>query len=450
MAVITASMLRHAATCDRRLWLDQRDGAATLTPLVAYKTTLGHAHERDVQEAGEAVQVATWAEGVALTAAWMRAGVSLIQQGFLELELSPSVMLRGRADRLVRGRDGGYMPVEIKRYGMLADADFVQLDLYCALAGVTRGEFWLGQPVRRVPHRFDQQRLYQAVDRTLRAVSGDEPPVRIEPHCKECPWYGGCWEIARQSGEIALVSGLRRDSREALYLRGIRTVEQLAQLSPDELRQIRGIKTTAASIRAGAEALYLGQPVWHGELPDHCVLPGVMFDCETDPASGVPWSLGWLEGEAAHVALVGCGSSRRISDGTQVHVVPSPDAAWACMADSLAGSRDPIFHWTGYDFGVLNATAPASVKAALAPRFVDLHRAFSQAVRFPVDGTSLKRVAAYLGYQWRAYESWFAAWEDYRAWLRTGHDDALERSLAYQMDDVIALGKVWEWLSTSR
>ena len=126
------------------------------------------------------------------------------------------------------------------------------------------------------------------------------------------------------------------------------------------------------------------------------------------------------------------------------------EEAWERMAEALAGSSDPIFHWTGYDRGVLNATAPDDVKAALAPRFVDLHRAFSQAVRFPVDGTSRKRVAAYLGYQWRAYESWFAAWEDYRAWLRTGHDDALERSLAYQMDDVIALGKVWEWLAESR
>src|SRR5690606_38307378 len=106
------------------------------------------------------------------------------------------------------------------------------------------------------------------------------------------------------------------------------------------------------------------------------------------------WSLGWLEGQSAHVALVGRGGSRQISDGTHVHVMPTYEAAWECMAASLAGSDSPIFHWTGYDFGVLNNTAPAHVKTALAPRFVDLHRAFSQAVRFPVDGTSLKRVAA--------------------------------------------------------
>ncbi len=450
MLTITASMLRFATTCDRRLWLDQRAEAAALAPAVAYKTALGISHERAVQEDAEAVTVASWAQGVALTAAWMQAGVEVIQNGFLEMVLDDSLVLRGRPDRLVRGRDSVYSPVEIKRYGLLDDADFVQLDLYCALAGVPRGEFWLGQPVRLVPHRLDQRRLSDAVSRTRRALGTDEPPVRIEPHCKECPWYGRCWEIARRSGAIALVSGLRRDSREALQLRGIRTVEQLAALTPDELREIRGIKSTAASIRAGAEALMLGQPVWHGELPEMCVAPGVMFDCETDPGSGVPWSLGWLENGESHVALVGRGHSRRVSDGTQVHVMPNSDAAWERMAESLAGSSDPIFHWTGYDRGVLNATAPDDVKAALAPRFVDLHRAFSQAVRFPVDGTSLKRVAAYLGYQWRAYESWFAAWEDYRAWLRTGHDDALERSLAYQMDDVIALGKVWEWLAESR
>jgi predicted RecB family nuclease len=444
-------MLRDVLTCDRRVWLDQHESVAGQAPAVAYRTALGTRHEHDIQEAAEAVSVVSWEDGVRLTAAWMRAGVAVIHQGFLELPLNETVTLRGRPDRLVRRPDGTYLPVEIKRYGFLTDADYLQLDLYCALAGVPRGEFWLGQPVRMVPHRYDEPRLHEAIRRTLRAVAGDEPPVRIESHCKECPWYISCWEIARQSGEIALVSGLRRDSREALYLRGIRTVAQLAQLTPDELRQIRGIKSTADSIRAGAEALLSGEPVWHGELPPHCTLPGVMFDCETDPGSGVPWSLGWLEGEAAHVALVGReAADRRISDGTQVHVLPDYAAAWECMADSLAGSDAPIFHWTGYDFGVLNNTAPTAVKAVLAPRFVDLHRAFSQAVRFPVDGTSLKRVAAYLGYQWRAYESWFAAWEDYRAWLRTGHDEALERSLAYQMDDVIALGRVWAWLASER
>lgn len=249
--------------------------------------------------------------------------------------------------------------------------------------------------------------------------------------------------------DLARISGLRRDSREALHAMGIHTLEQLAALSDDELRKVRGIKSTARSIRAGAEALVRNQPVWHGPLEPHCRLPGVMFDLETNPANGQPWSLGWLDCDEPHVALVGRGPSRRLDDGTIVHIEPNAVAAWYRMAESIAASDTPVFHWTGYDAAILRATAPADVRRALEPRFFDLHRAFSQAVRFPVDGTSLKRVAAYLGFAWGAYESWFAAWEDYRAWLRSGSDAALARSLRYQMDDVIALERVWRWLAAA-
>lgn len=250
--------------------------------------------------------------------------------------------------------------------------------------------------------------------------------------------------------ELARISGLRRDSREALHAAGIHTLEQLAALPDDALRQIRGIKSTAPSIRAAAESLVRNAPVWHGPLVPQCRLAGVMFDCETNPSNGQPWSLGWLDCDGEpHVALVGRGAHRRLPDGTHVHIAPHADDAWHIMADALAGADTPIFHWTGYDAGVLRATAPAAVRQTLEPRFFDLHRAFSRAVRFPVDGTSLKRVSAFLGFSYGAYESWFAAWEDYRHWLRSGSDDALVRSMRYQMDDVIALNLVWQWLSTA-
>lgn len=450
MITITPSLLRHAAICDRRLWLDYHAEQPEPTPVMAYRTGLGNLHECETQEPAETVSVASWDDGVGLTQQWMFEGVPVIQNGFLQMPYTSGVMLRGRPDRLTRTADGYYTPGEIKRYSGIGYADLLQLDFYCVLAGVARGEFWMGQPVQRIPHMLDEDRLYRTVDRVVRLLKLDEPEVRIEPHCKECPWYGGCFDIARQSGDLSLISGLRRDSREALRAQGIRSLEHLASLTPDELRSIKGIKSTAASIRAGAESLWRGEPVWYARLHATATEPGVMFDLETDPATGTPWSLGWFTQGEPHVALVGRGPNRQFPDGTHVHVRRTPDEAWWCMAEALAGEKSPIFHWTGYDLGVLKSTAPADVRDALAPRFFDLHRAFSQSVRFPVDGTSLKRVAAYLGYSWGAYESWFAAWEDYRAWLRTDDDTALQRSLRYQMDDVIALGKVWEWLVASR
>ncbi len=254
--------------------------------------------------------------------------------------------------------------------------------------------------------------------------------------------------------DIGVLPGLRRKVRLALYAAGISTVEQVASLEPAALQQFKGIKTTAYAIRASAQAFLADQPVWYDPLPDVCRQDGYMFDLETIPDSGIPWSLGWSDGcGAVQIALVAPGAAQQtltLLDGQRVIVVPHKDAAWQVFAESLSGDSRPVYHWTGFDAGIMRATAPDDVKAGLLGRMHDLHRSFNRSVRLPVSSTSLKVIARYFRFSWTGSDRWEEAYLNYRAWLRRGDLRLLTHACAYQRDDVEALGVVWRWLVDNR
>jgi predicted RecB family nuclease len=250
--------------------------------------------------------------------------------------------------------------------------------------------------------------------------------------------------------DIAVLPGLGRHVQQGLRAAGIRTVDQFAALTPEELQKFKGIKTTAHSLRASAQAFVDQKPVWYRPLPPPCEQAGWMFDLETDPLTAVPWCLGWCD-EHGHVeiALV---ANRPHSDAfaaAGITIVPHPDDAWRLFAEKLSINQCPIYHWTGYDAGVMRQTAPAAVQNQLLHRMHDLHKSFNASVRLPLSSTSLKPVSRYLEFQWSGYDDWAQAYWDYQAWLRHGHEAPILRACLYQRQDVEALGVVWQWLAAN-
>jgi predicted RecB family nuclease len=257
---------------------------------------------------------------------------------------------------------------------------------------------------------------------------------------------------------------LPRMAREHLRAGGITTLDALAALTPDELTRFKGIKTRAAAIHAGARAYVEDQPIRYADLPAICRGAGVMFDLETHPATGVPWSWGWIAADGTPHTLVAAdlesavpnAASVSLDDGRAIHLAAGSDAAWRLFADLLSDSNCPIYHWTKFDQGVLRATAPRDVIAALDGRMHDLYASFKATARLPVRSYSLKVVAPYLDRYtrgesgvslWQEYDSWWLAWEDYRAWLRSGDPTPLARACNYQQADVEGLSVVWNWLN---
>ncbi len=247
---------------------------------------------------------------------------------------------------------------------------------------------------------------------------------------------------------LSLLGGLSRQARENLLANGITSLHQIAAMQPDDLQRFKGIKTTAYAIHANARAYVEGRPVWFDRLPPECLQHGLMFDLETDPFTQKPWSWGWCDTDGCAQVII---TARReesvpLPDGRTIYTVRDTDAAWRLFVELNPHAADHVYHWTGFDAGVMRATAPEDVRLRLDARMVDLHRIYKNCVRFPVNSASLKVVARYLDFEWAEYDAWDAAWNDYRAWLAGGDSAALSRACNYQAADVQALAVVWNWL----
>jgi predicted RecB family nuclease len=176
-----------------------------------------------------------------------------------------------------------------------------------------------------------------------------------------------------------------------------------------------------------------------------------MFDLETDPYSGTPWSWGWCDTDGTPGIIIVAPHSHEteveLPDGRRIIIVPDQRDAWYRFAESVSACPNGlIFHWTGFDAGITRTFAPPDVRDGLLARMHDLHGTFKRSVKFPVSGNSLKTIARYLDFTWYEYDAWDAAFNDYRQWLAWGRLDALARSCNYQQADVEALTVVWRWL----
>lgn len=482
--IITPTLLRQFILCNRLPWLERYEDPALCDPIdpgLEKRLAAGVAHEEAVHEAAGVpavpVTVETWEEGIQATRELMEQGTEVIIGAYLERWLTfgderTNVMLRGRVDRLVRKRRSVdrvnnpvvrplYQPVEIKSYPKISLSDQLQLDAYLwMLQDIQRGDvdgyFWMGERSEGVPsskqlHELDELRLMKWVSQIAKVLAEPAPPpVRIERHCKTCRWFSACKTAVEPSLPISLLSGISQQTREHFRASGITNLNQIVEMRPDELRRFRGIKTTAPAIHAHARSHVEKQPVWFAELPLTCFQHGIMFDLETDPYTQKPWSWGWCDTEGNTQVIITAHQAEtvQLSETRSIYTVRDTDAAWRLFADLNPNPTDRIYHWTGFDAGVLRANAPYDVRAKLDARMVDLHRIYKNCVRFPVDGASLKVVARYLNYQWAEYDAWDAAYNDYRRWLSSGDLDALRRACNYQQADVQALAVVWNWLVT--
>jgi predicted RecB family nuclease len=259
-----------------------------------------------------------------------------------------------------------------------------------------------------------------------------------------------------KSHTIAALPRLSSQVRQALREAGILTLDQIVALHPDDLRRVRGIKSTAESIHAHARAFVEDRPVWIAPLAEAVRVGGWHMDIETTPpANDAVWSIGWCESGSeattgsVQVAVVQPGLARSayvtLADGRPAVLVPDADTAWRAFAASTDDGR-AVFHWSPFDYGVMRNHAPPDVQACLHGRMIDLCAVYNRTVRCPLPNSSIKTVGPYVGCARQIAGDWYMALMAYRAWLRDQSMSGLLRACAYLEDDVIALWQVWRWL----
>lgn len=294
---------------------------------------------------------------------------------------------------------------------------------------------------------------HATTSRAALQLDSEAPPIFFGSECPGCPWLNACRTAAAARHDVALLPGLSRLTWEHLRAAGILTLEDLLALEPAALQRIKGVgKVRVGDMQAHAQAVVHNRPVRRQPLPDALRVPGMMFDLETciNGDVGTPWCFGWqVAGEATQAAIVDRyyeGERLRLPDGVVIHIIPDSDTGWRMMAAEAARVEGKVFHWGGFERGVLKATAPEDAIDTLDTRLHDLNQTFRKSAALPLRGTSIKKVAPYLGFRWPEGTDAFSAWNDYNAWLLESNADALARACAYNRADVDALDVIWRWL----
>lgn len=240
--------------------------------------------------------------------------------------------------------------------------------------------------------------------------------------------------------------------------RGVRTLEQLAAMSVEDLQSISGIgEKTAPRIRASAQAYLEDKPVWFGSIPKAIRKQGAILDVRVDPDTLPEWPWGFCLSspvQEKHYVIdmpeMPVPTRLHLPDGRMVGLVPHIYYAWAHVRDLAFEYKWTIYYWGKSILKHLNETAPPEVQKDLKPCMVDLHKIFVDAVALPTKSTGLVDTATYLGYTgWTSEDKPYIAHIGYLHWRRNpDRPDSLQHGLDTMAHNTDAVSRIWWWMTS--
>ncbi len=282
-------------------------------------------------------------------------------------------------------------------------------------------------------------------------LNGEKPAPFLKSTCKRTPWYSLCLSDTEGCNDVSLIYRLSQADQRHLYNINIRTVQQLAQASVDDLR----IKLeewpfdkivrfhNQANVLIDQKPMILKKP----EFP--AVKTEIYFDIESDPTRDIDYLLGVLTKNVA-------------SGETKYQYFLAKDKSeepkmWQQFLDFLVPLEDfVIYHYAYYEKQVFDRLAirygaPTALTNKFREHTIDLHQKAIDSVILPLYFYTLKDIARYIGFQWddpNAGGAESVVW--YNQWLDSKDQTILDRLFRYNEDDVRATLLVKEWLEKQK
>lgn len=325
---------------------------------------------------------------------------------------------------------------------------------------------------RSILQRYDHEFAFRLDVATVAAAqdSPDPPaplvhPIRVD-ECRRCPW----WELCRdQMGEDDLSVKLDKgplDVREISVLRrmGVRTVADLVsrdldELLPDYLAEVRHRDNAESRIRTAHRRSVM---MATGEVLERITtgpidLPVAPVEIDFDLESSADQKIylwGFLVNEGDESRYVSFVAWHELDDAAELALA---EEALAWLRTMIVERGATVHHYSGYEIHQLIRFADAGSETAgwlrdrVDESFVDLYEVVKQHW-FGVYGLGLKQVATSgAGFAWRdddpsglSSQGWFT--DAVHADDTAERDEARQRVLAYNEDDVIATREVRRWL----
>jgi len=284
------------------------------------------------------------------------------------------------------------------------------------------------------------------LDEIERIVAGEKPPHFLTSGCKQSPWFSECRCESESCNDLSILNRVWREEVSALREAGITTIDELAALPVPELEgrasdlrimRLELLHTQARAIRDGKHIV-----LKRLELPETEI--ELYLDIESDPLRDLDYLFGILEVNEGKETYHSFFAENADEQGKM----------WAEFCVFVESHMDaPMYHYGWYELEVVRRFearygAPAFAREALARNMIDLLSVIRPAIAFPLSFYSLKDLAQYIGFEWRAVDAsgansvlWF------EGWLKTKDKRTLQKIFEYNEDDVRATHalKQWAW-----
>ncbi len=394
------------------------------------------------------------------TLSFMKSGAKTIAGGVLIDEHwvgRPDVLERveGKSDL----GDYYYVAVDVKRLHIaeqIKDPHKLQGAFYAELLfrvqGVKPNSGYILSPEGAIL-RYDLESFEADFALTLseieKILAGEEPAHILTSGCKTSPYFAMCVDETESCDDIGLLNRIQREEVDELKRAGVSTVLELALADSKMLSQklldidderLRFLQTQAIAMK---ERLH---KVWEKvefQKSDY----EIYFDVESDPLRDADYLFG--------VLIVEKTADGSFSERYEAFIAERPEdegKAFTAFTALLDEHQDaPVYHFGWYEISVLSRMmerygAPEGAKQSFANNFIDLNAFLRGKIIFPLSFYSLKDLARYIGFEWRAEDAGGVnsiRW--YHEWLETGNRAFLERIRQYNEDDVRATRKLKEW-----
>lgn len=429
----------HLVVLDRAVAEGALSKPKVWDPLLQILSERGAAHEQSYNEhltkAGlevvriEGVEVTSAA--VAETRAAMQRGTPVIVQAALAHQ-----GWNGRADVLRRVElpsglgDWSYEPIDTKLARETKAGTVLQLclyaDLLAAMQGLPPEYMYVVAPwseFQSQQYRFaDYAAYFRKVKRALLnamavPATGDTYPDPIE-HCDICRWREACDKRRRDDDHLSLVAGISKVQINELKVRGIATVQGLADMSlPLDWKPDRGSADSYIRVREQARIVVEARTAGAGKFELLPVETGfgltrlpepsdgdVFLDLEGDPfvgEHGLEYLFGYLFKDMHGArAYEGDWAFTRVEEKSAFEkFVDFVMTRWA-QFPSLH-----IYHYAPYEPAALKrlmgryATREEEIDLMLrAGLFVDLYQIVRHSLRASVESYSIKRLEPFYGF----------------------------------------------------
>ncbi|MBI5369738.1 TM0106 family RecB-like putative nuclease [Candidatus Uhrbacteria bacterium] len=277
-------------------------------------------------------------------------------------------------------------------------------------------------------------------------IAGKKPAHFVTTGCKQSPWFSSCVGESQTCDDISQLNRVWRQEVHLLEQAGVKTIAQLAASSVADLKRraplvhpdrLEIMRDQAVAIKEHRHIIRRAMA-----FPESPV--ELFFDIESDPLRDFDYLFGLLavEGKKESYHPFFAASPAQEKD------------MWEEFVGFIERHTDaPIYHYGWFEKEVVwrfmsRYGISAAAKEALERNLIDVLERLRPAVILPLSFYSLKDIAAYLGFHWRADDAsgansvlWF------EEWLKKKDQKRLQKILEYNEDDVRATAVLKQWLA---